>query len=142
MFLIRHFHGLLIKSAKSDDYFCQYGRSCFWIESKMDAKIKKTRSLKAMSIYSVIWLFSFWHFILSSAILFGNDACNWLNISKLVISMSILVEIDTLLTLFQKIFLVALLIFFLKLHWQNLQTDLADFFIANSKTKFSILCQI
>ena len=61
-----------------------------------------TRSLKAMSIYSVIWhFFQFRHFF---ATLTGNDASNWLNIIKFVISRSISVEIDTSLAYYLKFY--------------------------------------
>ena len=55
-----------------------------------------------VNIFSHLTFFILTFYFVISAILFGNDASNWLNISKLVISMSILVEIDTPLALFQK----------------------------------------
>ena len=64
---------------------------------------KKTRSLKAMSIYSVNW-HVFFSILTFFATLTGNDAPNRLNIIIFVISRSISVEIDTSLALFQKFY--------------------------------------
>ena len=62
-----------------------------------------TRSLKAMTIYSITLLFYMLTFDYDiSAILFEKDASHRLNFTKFVISRSILVEIETSLALFPK----------------------------------------